>query len=266
MTIGRELRIAKLFSNPSGNLFGVAIDHFVSYGNAMTGGLANLPRALELTLEGHPDTVTMTAGVAKNLWLKHANKAALIIQAASFTPDDRVSELLSRPIDAVRMGADALAVAIPVRGPSEGKYLKWLSDSVRESHEYEMPIVAHIYPRDYTEGVKIVFTPEEIAWAVRCGIETGVDVIKVGYPGDAAAFKQIVDSCPAPIVIAGGPKEPTFRDALVNTQSAIKAGARGAVVGRNVWGSNNPKSASAAYHAVIHEGLSPDEALKKAKL
>ena len=266
MSIGRQVRLKQLFRNPSGNLFGVAIDHFVTYGPAVEGGLAHLPTALGKLIEGNPDTVTMTGGTAKHLWLEHVNKARLIVEAASFTPDDRVSELLFEPLDAVQLGADALAVAIPVRGPSEGKYLHWLTNSVRASHKYEMPIVAHIYPRDYSDGVKIVFTPEEIAWAVRCGIETGVDVIKVGYVGDPVAFKEIVDNCPVPIVIAGGPKEPTLLDALTSTQAALHAGAKGAVVGRNVWGADDPKKAAKAYYGVINENLSPAEALAKAGL
>ena len=51
---------------------------------------------------------------------------------------------------------------------------------------FEMPVIAHIYPRDFSEGGegKIVFTPDQIAYAVRIGFETGVDVIKVGYTGD----------------------------------------------------------------------------------
>jgi fructose-bisphosphate aldolase, class I len=77
------------------------------------------------------------------------------VQGGCFTVDDRVSELIATPIDAIRLGADALAVAIPVRGKTEGKYLKWLTDSVREANEYNIPIVAHIYPRDYSK-IKMV--------------------------------------------------------------------------------------------------------------
>lgn len=268
MSIGREVRLKRIFSNPSGNLFGVAIDHFVGYGNVTKGGLANLPRALELSLRGNPDSVTIQLGTAKHLWLGYAGKASLIIQGGCFTVDDRISELIARPIDAVRLGADALAVAIPVRGATEGKYLRWLTDSVREAADYNMPVVAHIYPRRYEKdgSVQIVFTPEEIAWAVRCGIETGVDVIKVGYPGDKKAFAEIVASCPAPIVIAGGPKEPTLGAALSNTRDALDAGAKGAVVGRNVWGAEDIKKASRAYHSVIHNGIGAAEALKNADL
>lgn len=268
MSIGREVRLRRIFSNPSGNLFGVAVDHFVGYGNAVSGGLANLPKALAATMAGKPDSVTIQVGTAKNLWVPYAGKAALIIQGGCFTVDDRISKLLARPIDAVRLGADALAVAIPVRGKTEGKYLKWLTDSVREATEFNIPIIAHIYPRNYSKNKdgEIVFTPDEIAWAVRCGIETGVDVIKVGYPGDKKAFAEIIASCPAPIVIAGGPKEPTLGAALASTRDAIDAGAKGAVVGRNVWGATDVQKASRAYYTVIHDGLNAEAALKDAGL
>ncbi|OWK22525.1 hypothetical protein AJ88_10830 [Mesorhizobium amorphae CCBAU 01583] len=66
-----------------------------------------------------------------------------MIQAGCFTPDDRISELIATPEDAVRAGADALAVAIPVRGATEGKYIRWLTDSVNAAARYGMPVVAH---------------------------------------------------------------------------------------------------------------------------
>lgn len=268
MSIGREVRLKRIFSNPSGNLFGVAVDHFVGYGNAVSGGLASLPKALAATLAGKPDSVTIQVGSAKNLWVPYAGKAALIIQGGCFTVDDRISELIVSPLDAIRLGADALAVAIPVRGQTEGKYIKWLTDSVREAADFNIPVIAHIYPRDYSKNKdgEIIFSPDEIAWAVRVGIETGVDVIKVGYPGDKKAFAQIVESCPVPIVIAGGPKEPTLGAALASTRDAIDAGAKGAVVGRNVWGAKDIQKASRAYYTVIHAGLKAEEALKEAGL
>ena len=43
MTLGTAVRLARLFSHPSGNLFGGAVDHFVGYGDVRYGGLADLP-------------------------------------------------------------------------------------------------------------------------------------------------------------------------------------------------------------------------------
>jgi len=261
MGLGVQVRFSRMFDRTSGRLFGIAVDHFVSYGDARLSGLDDLPAAIERSMSGRPDTMTMTAGTAKHCWGPYVGQAALIVQAGSFTPDDRVAQLMSKPSDAVRLGADAIAVAIPVNGPSEGSYLQWLLDTVREAAAFDIPVVAHIYPRDYSNGPRITFTPEGIAWAVRCGIETGVDIIKVGYPGDPQAFREIVAACPTPVVIAGGPKAERLSDALAFTREALDCGAVGAVVGRNIWGSSDAVGAARAFRAVIHDGATPDEAL-----
>jgi class I fructose-bisphosphate aldolase len=262
--LGTDIRLSRLFAHPSGTLFGIAVDHFVGYGNVREGGLSDLPSAVGQCMRAYPDTMTMTPGTAKHCWPPYVGKASLIVQASYWTPDDRIRDRLATPADATRLGADALAVAIGVRGETEGDFIRWLADAVRDAAAYELPVVAHIYPRDYSDGVKIVFTPDEIAYAVRVGIETGVDVIKVGYPGDEKAFAQIIDSCPVPIVMAGGPKEPTLRDALAQTHAGMRAGALGAVVGRNIWGDADMERAARAYAAVIHDGLDADEALARA--
>ena len=62
MGLGTAIRLSRLFANPSGNLFGIAVDHFVSYGNVRDGGLTDLPYAVARCMQGHPDTMTMTPG------------------------------------------------------------------------------------------------------------------------------------------------------------------------------------------------------------
>lgn len=264
MGLGISVRLSRLFSNSSGNLFGGAVDHFVGYGNVREGGLADLPGALERVMAGGPDYVSIQPGAARILWPRYAGKAALVIQGGCFTADDRIRQLIATPEDAVRYGADALAMAIPVRGETEGEYIRWLTDSIRDAARFEMPIIAHIYPRDYSQGGKIVFTPDEIAYAVRIGIETGVDVVKVGYTGDFDSFRETVASCPVPVVMAGGPKTETLLGALEQTAEALRAGVRGAVVGRNLWGHGDATMAARAFKAVIHEGLAPKAALEAA--
>ncbi|RVD53093.1 aldolase, partial [Mesorhizobium sp. M2D.F.Ca.ET.140.01.1.1] len=52
MSLGTKVRLARLFSHPSGNLFGGAVDHFVGYGDVRKGGLADLPGALARVMVG----------------------------------------------------------------------------------------------------------------------------------------------------------------------------------------------------------------------
>lgn len=262
MSLGTNIRLARIFSHPSRRLFSVAVDHFVGYPRTMTDGLGDLPKTIAAVVGAGPDAVTMTEGAAKNCWGPFAGKAALIVQMGCFTPDDRVLQVLGSVAGVVRLGADAVAMAIGVRGPREGEYLRMLSNTVTEAERYGMPVIAHIYPRSYAGEPVIVSDVDNIAWAVRCGIECGADVIKVIYPGDPDGFREIVGSCPVPVVVAGGPRTETFMEALEQVRVVLSCGASGLTVGRNVWGPNvDAVTAVSAYKHVVHDGLSPKEAI-----
>ena len=79
MSLGTKVRLARLFSHPSGNLFGGAVDHFVGYGDVRKGGLADLPGALARVMAGKPDYVSIQPGTARHLWPQYAGKASLVI-------------------------------------------------------------------------------------------------------------------------------------------------------------------------------------------
>jgi class I fructose-bisphosphate aldolase len=135
-------------------------------------------------------------------------------------------------------------------------------DAVKEAARFDLPVIAHIYPRDFSgPQPKIVFDPEGILWATRIGIEAGVDVIKVGYTGDVKSFQQVVESSPVPVVAAGGPKAKNLREALTAMAEVVQAGAGGATIGRNIWGVPKTAEALRAFKAVILESRSVDEAL-----
>jgi class I fructose-bisphosphate aldolase len=163
----------------------------------------------------------------------------------------------------VRLGADAIAIAIGIFGPNEGKFIKMLMETVRKAAQFDLPVIAHIYPRDFSGATpRIVCHPEAIMWAARIGIEAGVDVIKVGYTGDAASYRTVVESSPVPVVAAGGPKASNLREALRLMSEVVESGASGATIGRNVWGVTQAGAALRAFKAVILDGVGPDAALR----
>ena len=206
----------------------------------------------------------MHKGIAASAWAPYAGKIPLIVQSSAIRPDDSAREQIAEPMDAVRLGADGFAVAAFVRGATEAAYLRVVADCVRQAAAYEMPVICHIYPRD--PSGRISFLPEDIAWAVRCAVEVGVDVVKTPYCGDVQAYAQIVADCPVPLVAAGGPKADTLQAALEMASQVVRSGARGATIGRNIWGFEQIEAAVHAFKAVIHEGYSPDEALQQAGL
>jgi len=268
MGLGKSIRLNRLFSHPSRRLCSVAVDHFLGYHEGLPPGLRDLAATLDAITAGGPDAVTMNKGVAISCWPRFAGRLPLILQSTIGRPDDTADEHVAVPEDAVRLGADAFATCAFVRGPSEAPHLRRAADFLRQAEPWDMPVVLHVYPRRFSPDgrVEIVHEPEEVAWAVRCGIELGVDVIKVPYSGDTTSYGQIVRECPLPIVAAGGPKSETLEQALSMAAEAVASGARGMTIGRNVWGCPQITQAVLAFKAVIHDGRSPDEALKQANL
>ena len=266
MDLAKRIRLNRIFAHPSKRLCSVAVDHFVGYQKGLPEGLVNLPEAIRKLADGKPDAVTMLKGTAKSAWEPYAGRIPLIIQSVCFTADDATIENLARPEEVLRLGADAIAVSLGVRGPNEGKFLKILSDMVEEADRIGLPVISHIYPRDFSKGGTIVHDPENIMWAVRCGIECGADVIKVPFTGDALSYQQIVASSPVPVVAAGGPRCDSLQSALEMMVKVVDSGARGATIGRNIWGAPDSTRALIAFRAVIHDQMTPDAALKAAGL
>ena len=71
-------------------------------------------------------------------------------------------------------------------------------------------------------------------------------------------FEKVAAACPVPVVIAGGKKLPE-KEALELCYNAINDGAAGADMGRNVFQSTSPVAMIQAVHAVVHQGITPNQ-------
>ena len=204
---------------------------------------------------------------ADSLWAPYAGSVPLIVQTVITWPDDRACEVVATPEEAIRLGADAVAVAAFLKGPTEAEHIRMIADCVREAARYGLPVISHAYSRDFTGKVATVsFKPEDIAWAAHCAVECGVDVVKVPYCGDVKAYAQIVADCPVPLVAAGGPQAKDLESALGMIAEVVQSGARGATIGRNIWGVRQMTAAVHAFKAVILDTKSPKEAMRIAGL
>jgi class I fructose-bisphosphate aldolase len=267
MNTGKLVRFNRIFSHPSGRLCSVAVDHFIGYGDGLPRGLRRMQETLAAVVAGQPDAVTMHKGIAATMWAPYAGRIPLIIQAIVGRPDDTAYELVVTAEEAIRLGADAVAIAAFVHGRTEGYQLKVVADLVRDAARFELPVILHIYPRN-PQTLEIIHTPEDVAWALHCGLELGADVIKVPYCGDVRAQAEIVSESSVPVVAAGGPRTDTLEAALHMMTEVVASGTRGATIGRNIWGFENQNITAAvkAFKAVIHEGKSAREALASAGL
>ena len=95
-----------------------------------------------------------------------------------------------------------------------------------------------------------------LSLACRVAAELGAHIVKTYYCDN---FQNVVAGCPVPVIIAGG-KKLSERDALNLATNAIRDGAAGVDMGRNIWQSDYPVPMTKAVRSIIHNNYSADEA------
>ena len=235
--LGKEIRLKRIFSHPTGRILSIAVDHLVNYPIGMPKGLRNLEKTIEEIIAAKPNAITMLKGTAARYMPRFAGQVPLILQQMAVRPhSSNLCELVSVE-EAISFGADALAVAVYVKSKDDLPVFKHLASVVRDSERFGLPIITHIYPlADAQSTPRISNAPEDIFYAARVAAEMGVDVIKTPYTGDVASFRDIVSVTPVPLVSAGGPQCNTLKEAATMIREVVQSGAAGSTVGRNVWG------------------------------
>jgi putative autoinducer-2 (AI-2) aldolase len=157
--------------------------------------------------------------------------------------------------EAIRLNVSAVALSIFVGTEYEKQTLKNLADLVTEGERYGIPVLAVTAVGKELEKRDARF----LSLCCRIAAELGTHFVKTYYCDE---FEKVVESCPVPVVIAGGPKLETFRDALRIAHDAVSRGAVGVDMGRNIWQSEHPVASIRGVRAVVHENASVDAAME----
>jgi len=172
---------------------------------------------------------------------------------------------------AMRMGADGIAVHVNVGSRFESEMLSTLGTTCQRADRDGMPVIAIMYPRTedgagdnnfddlYAQNPK--HYSELVSHACRIGQELGADIIKTQYTGTPESFSRVVQcSHPVPILVAGGRKvEPLV--ALERAYEVLEAGGSGVSFGRNIHQRNECSAALLkALSGLMHRTLSLDAA------
>jgi putative autoinducer-2 (AI-2) aldolase len=96
-----------------------------------------------------------------------------------------------------------------------------------------------------------------LALCCRIAAELGARVVKTYYCED---FERVVQGCPVPVVMAGGPKVDTELGVFQFVYDGMQKGAIGVNLGRNIWQNDYPVAMIKAIRAIIHENATPKEA------
>jgi len=128
-----------------------------------------------------------------------------------------------------------------------------LGKLVSEAQQYGIPVLAVT-----AVGKELGKDARYLSLACRVAAEQGAHIVKTYYCDN---FEKVVQSCPVPIIVAGGKKIPE-RDALQLTYNSIKGGAVGVDMGRNIWQSEHPVAMIKAVRSIVHGNSNVDQAYK----
>jgi fructose-bisphosphate aldolase/2-amino-3,7-dideoxy-D-threo-hept-6-ulosonate synthase len=257
MDQGKKRRLKRIFREDNCTVV-VPMDHGVSIGPVQ--GITNMQKIIGQLLKGGVDAIVVHKGIAKRVDTGNAGLIVHLSAISNLSPNSGNKVQVCTVAEAIRVGADAVSVHINVGAQDEDKMLAKLGRVADECDVYGMPLLAMMYPR----GPKIQseHAPDVVAHAARLGAELGADIIKTNYTGDIETFKAVVESCPAPVIIAGGPKCKTAQEILQTAYESIEAGSSGLSIGRNVFQHENPTLMVKALAAIVHNGASVEQALK----
>ena len=257
-TIGKSIRMERIFNRVTGRTIIIPMDHGVGAGPIK--GLKNLQQAVNQVADGGANAVLGHMGLAKHGHRGYGQDVGLIIHlsaSTSLAPDPNHKTLVTTVEEAIKVGADAVSVHINVGAEDEYEMLQGLGYVARKCDEWGMPLLAMMYPRG--KKVRSEYDVDVVKHAARIGAELGADIIKTNYTGSPETFKEVIDGCPIPVIIAGGPKVESEYELLEMIESSIKSGGRGVAIGRNVFQAEDPTELVRKISKVVHEGISAEE-------
>lgn len=92
-----------------------------------------------------------------------------------------------------------------------------------------------------------------ISFAARVAAEIGADLVKVIAPEDGVSgLEQIVDSCFAPVVLAGGPGVGSIEEVARIAGDAVRVGAAGVMFGRKIYSAPDPEKMIDSLIEAVH--------------
>jgi len=253
MDWGLKNRLARIIRPHSGRGVMLAVDHGYFLGPTER---LEVPRKTIQPLLPYADSLMLTRGVLRtSVDEKYPIPVVLRVSGgSSIIGKDLSNEKITTSIkEAIRLNATALALSIFVGAPYEHESLVNLGRLVDEGEEYGIPVLAVTAVGKELEKRDARY----LALSCRIAAEFGAHVVKTYY---CENFEKVVNSCPVPVIIAGGPKLDSELDALQLTFDALQAGAVGVDMGRNIWQSDYPVPMIKAVRALVHQRVTVKEA------
>jgi putative autoinducer-2 (AI-2) aldolase len=243
-------RLSRILKPETGRTVMLAIDH--GYFLGPTSGLER-PGETVKDLLPYADSLMLTRGTLRQCIPADSN-VPIVLRVSGGT--SILGELSREGLtvvmeDAIRLNASAVTLSVFVGAEGERTTLLNLAKLIDEGQKYGVPVLAVT-----AVGKEMTRDARYLGLACRISAEIGAHMVKTYF---CEGFEEVVASTPVPIVIAGG-KKVSEKEAVQLAYNAVRAGARGVDMGRNIFQSDCPVGMIRAVRAVVHDGAGVDEA------
>lgn len=253
MDWGMRNRMSRLINPETNRAVWLAVDH-----GYFLGPITKLEKPHQTIgpLLPYADAVMLTRGVLRNC-LDPTIKTPVILRVSggnSIVGKDLANEGITTSIkDAIRLNVCAVALSVYIGSEYEHQTLMNLSTLIDKAHAYGIPVLAVTAVGKELEKRDVRY----LSLCCRIVAELGAHMVKTYY---CENFRKVTESCPIPVVIAGGPRLSTDYDAFRLAFDAVQEGAVGVDMGRNIWQSEYPIAKIRAIRKIVHNGASVKEA------
>ncbi len=248
---GMKNRLARIFNPKSGRTVMLAIDH--GYFQGPTTGLERIDLNI-LPLAPYADTLMLTRGILRSIVPPSFTKSIVLrVSGGTSILKELSNEEIAVDIEeSIRLNVCAMAVQVFIGGEFEKESIINMTQMVDIGLRYGIPTLAVT-----AVGREMARDARYFRLATRICAELGAHYIKTYYIEEG--FETVCASCPVPIVMAGGKKQPAA-DALKMAYNAVQQGASGVDMGRNIFQAASPQAMIQAVRAVVHDNETPEKA------
>jgi 2-amino-4,5-dihydroxy-6-oxo-7-(phosphonooxy)heptanoate synthase len=251
---GRALRLARLTRCEEIPLFIVPLDHTVTDGpftdargyDELLGNLAN----------NGVDAIVVHKGRLAHLPEHIYARLSVIVHISASTKyaaDPTFKYQVGDVEDCLRRGADAVSVHVNVGSLTEDRQLRQMGEVADACDRVGLPLLAMLYPRG--PGIKDHAPLDTLLHAASLAVDLGADIVKLPLGGPVSAMKRIIESCPIPVVAAGG-AQVSDSEFVTFVADVMKSGARGLAAGRNIFKAPDPAAKVREVRHILHANYS----------
>lgn len=274
MRDSHKVRLNRMFA-PSGKCLDVALDHGVFNEYSFLDGLTDIDKVVQGLVDAGPDAIQMNYGQADVLQtIPGKHKPALVLRTDVGNPYNaqthrvmfNILQNAEEPIlEAIRMDAACVVVNL-LELPDEPDLHRQTVENISRLRgacdKYGMPLMIEplvMRTNDARGGYQVDGEKTTLVALVRQARELGADIIKADPTDNVEDYHEVIQAARCPVLVRGGGKA-DLREVFERSHGFLQTGARGLVYGRNVFQHPNVRGVVKALMALIHDGVTPDEA------